>query len=101
MFLWCTNCWLESWHRWVATNIKDKALKAYKPLKPAKGDYIRLEVDYFLIGHMCTHRKVFSLVILISRITYTYHISPINELSVQMFINRVLIFEHSKSKESR
>jgi hypothetical protein len=22
--LWCTNCWHESWHRWVATSVKDK-----------------------------------------------------------------------------
>ena len=45
-------------------------------MKPTRGDYIRLEVDYFLIGHMCTHREMFSLVILISHITYTYHITP-------------------------
>lgn len=24
VFPWCTNCWHKSWHRWVATNIKDK-----------------------------------------------------------------------------
>nr|YP_009445635.1 hypothetical protein [Tremella fuciformis]ATX61913.1 hypothetical protein [Tremella fuciformis]ATX62118.1 hypothetical protein [Tremella fuciformis] len=27
VFLWCTNCWITIWHRWVATNIKDKRWK--------------------------------------------------------------------------
>lgn len=51
-------------------------------MKPTNGDYIRLEVDYLLIGHMCTHRKMFSLVILISHITYTHHITQLHSVKM-------------------